>query len=218
MKTIQTILLGLALTCGLSTGALAVTFVQVSPYLSAGDSPFNTLVAGYYIEDFEDSTLNTPGVVLTTPFGSGISAISVDADDGVIDGSGAAGKSLQVVTEGGIIGATFTFDIGVLGQWPQNVGIVATYAHTSPLVIEAFDPLGSSLGTTTASLSTDYTTSDDVFFGITDVGGISSFSVTSGAAATYLHLDHLQYGSIPEPATLGLLMIGGLALLRRKRK
>ena len=32
-----------------------------------------------------------------------------------------------------------------------------------------------------------------------------------------LHLDNLQVTNVPEPATLGLLLLGGLALLRRKR-
>ncbi|HDZ20738.1 hypothetical protein LCGC14_0431690 [marine sediment metagenome] len=219
MKTIRTILLGLALTCGLSTVAFGATFVQTTPYFSAGDSPFNTAAPGYQIEDFEDLTLNTLGILSwSTSFGSGISTFSVDADDGVIDGSGAGGKSLSVVTSAGVTGLFINFDSVTFGQFPQDVGIVVTLASAFPLVIEAFDPLGFSLGTTTANLALSSPTGDDVFFGVTDVGGISKFHVYSNSAATFLHVDHLQYGPIPEPATMSLLALGGLALLRRKSK
>ncbi|MDP6545501.1 MAG: PEP-CTERM sorting domain-containing protein [Phycisphaerae bacterium] len=221
MKTIQTILLGLAFTCSLSTGAFGATFVQTTPYLSALDSPFNTALSGYYIEDFEDGSLNTTGAfIMSTAHGSSISAgFSVDADDGSIDGSGAGGKSLSVITQFGTTGVTFIFNAGTLGQLPQAVGIVATHANAAPLVIETFDPVGVSHGTTNVTLSmSGATTGDDVFLGVTDLGGISKFKLSSNAAATFLHLDHLQYGPVPEPATLSLLGIGAWGILRRRRR
>ena len=218
MKTTRILVLGLVMLCGVSTAALGAVYTQVNPYFSVNDSPFPTGGPGFYLEDFEDGVLNTLGVILTPLHSWGISAFSVDADDGLIDGSGSAGKSLMIITSGGTTGATFEFNAALLGQLPQNVGIVVTAANVNSLVVEAFDSMDNSLGTVSQTLFTSTPTSDDIFFGATHIGGISSLRLSSNAAAMHTHLDHLQYGPIPEPATLSLLAAGGLALLLRRRK
>lgn len=82
----------------------AFTFLTPTPYLSAADSPFPVLTnPTFNLEDFENDPgcvpgpgvfcgggkFDAPGVNLI--HGSTGQGASVDADDGVIDGSGADG-------------------------------------------------------------------------------------------------------------------------------
>ncbi len=81
------------------TSAAHAGGVGPSPYLCdtgcASDSLFNGLSFDYfYVEDFKDGMLNTPGVFQDgtgAPTAPGALTDSVDADDGVIDGSGLDG-------------------------------------------------------------------------------------------------------------------------------
>jgi hypothetical protein len=89
----------------------ADTFLGPTPYLSFADSPFNGGSFSYfYLETFEDHLSNTPGVtgspggVTSVVFGPSIHD-SVDADDGVIDGSGLNGDSY--FSSSGAGGVTF---------------------------------------------------------------------------------------------------------------
>jgi hypothetical protein len=100
------------------------------PYLSFANSPFNGGSFSYfYLENFEDHLLNTPGVtadaggVASVIFGPSIHD-SVDADDGAINGSGLGGDSY--FTGNGAAGVRFTFNAGVLGGLPTSAGLVWT--------------------------------------------------------------------------------------------
>src|SRR5438477_7131672 len=123
----------------------ADTFLGPTPYLSFADSPFNGGSFSYfYLETFEDHLLNTPGVtgspggVTSVVFGPSIHD-SVDADDGVIDGSGLNGDSY--FSSNGAGGVTFTFDAGVLGSLPTDAGIVWTDgAGGSQITFQASGP------------------------------------------------------------------------------
>ncbi len=76
------IILVVSLHCSRLTAG--VTFLGPTPDLSAADSPFD-LSSNFYLEDFEDGALNTPGVSGNVKVQSGFVDIdSVDADDGVI--------------------------------------------------------------------------------------------------------------------------------------
>src|SRR5438270_10266267 len=111
-----------------------------APYFSNANSPLVTGSPGYKLETFESGALTVPGVSLTTLHGSSIDpGLSVDADDGTIDGSGAAGKSLTVITQAGTTGATFTFNSVTLGGFPKSAAIAVTAAAASPLVFTVFD-------------------------------------------------------------------------------
>ena len=105
-------------------------FLGPTPYLSKADSPFLTdLNAGnMYLEDFECGVLTVPGVALSdgTIIPPGFEGLidSVDADDGVIDGSGLGGHSL--FTGSGLTGITFTFNQTTLGAFPTKAGLVWT--------------------------------------------------------------------------------------------
>ncbi len=202
-----------------------------TPYLSFGDSPFNGVGFTYFhLENFEDHLLNTPGVsasaggVTSVVFGHGFHD-SVDADDGIIDGSSLLGDSYYSASGG--TGITFTFNTSILGALPTHVGIVWTDG-LNPINFEAFGPGGASLGMLTglhADGSHDGQTAEDRFYGFVNAGGISSITIRNGAGGG-IEVDHLQYGlaqvqAVPEPATLILLgtgLAGVGAAVRKKRK
>lgn len=191
-------------------------------YASFSDSPFSGGSFTYfYLEDFEDHLLNTPGV--TASAGAVASTVSpsfhdsVDLDDGVLNGSGLAGDSF--FTGSGAAGITFTFNEGVLGVLPTHAGIVWTDG-AGTTSFEAFDSNGNSLGIVgPVSLndgSINGTTTDDRFFGITSLGGISAIKISNSLAG--MEVDHLQYGhfassAVPEPASLTLLSMGAAGLV-----
>jgi IPTL-CTERM motif len=185
-----------------SSSGLAQTFIGPTPYLSKNDSPFLTSInAGTtYLETFESGTLSTPGVTASAgaPFGPSAITDSVDADDGVIDGSGAAGHSF--FSGNGAAGITFTFDATVLGHLPTQVGIVWTDGAGTTL-FEAFGPGGVPLGQIGPVAIADGTffgtTAEDRFFGVTNAAGISAIRISNTSGG--IEVDHLQYGVFGAP-------------------
>ena len=125
-----------------------------TPYLSEADSPFDLsgLETTFFLEDFEDSKLNTPGV---SPIGAVVrkpssSTDSVDGDDGLIDGNGTLGYSLEPTF--GLCSATvdgtpscslslgLDFDPVFDGQLPNAFGFVLTdNASLADITLTAYD-------------------------------------------------------------------------------
>ena len=196
MQLIRSFVVGLGVVAA-SSVSLAQTFIGPTPYLSKSDSPFLASInAGTtFLETFEGGTLATPGVTASagSPFGPGGLTDSVDGDDGVIDGSGVAGNSF--FSGNGPAGITFTFDAGVLGALPTQVGIVWTDGGGTTL-FEAFGPGGVSLGqigpVAIADGSNSGTTAEDRFFGVINAGGISAIRISNSSGG--IEVDHLQYG------------------------
>src|SRR5438093_7778561 len=174
-------------------------FLGPTPYLSKADSPFLADInAGrIYLEDFECGVVTVPGVTLSagTIIPPGFEGLidSVDADDGVIDGSGLGGHSL--FSGSGSAGIMFTFSQATLGAFPTKAGIVWTDGGGTT-TFEAFDSLGVSLGVigpvSIADGSNSGTTGEDRFFGVTNVGGISAIKISNSGGG--IEVDHLQYG------------------------
>ena len=197
-----------------------------TPYLSFNDSPFNGLgFANFYLEDFEDGALSTPGVTASGGIVGNPSpqTDSVDADNGVIDGSGTAGHSW--FSNGAVNTFTFTFDAATLGALPTHAGLVWTDVGLAQPTIgvgdvsfEAFGPGGVSLGTlgpvTLGDGAVTGATAEDRFFGWIDAGGISSITI-SMPQSTDWEVDHVQYGIVPEPAGAAAALIALLAVRRR---
>ena len=191
--------------------ALRGTFVPVA----AADSPFTGAGLGYfYLEDFEDGALNTPGVtvsggVATKPHYAAAYVDSVDGDDGVIDGNGNGGNSW--FNSSGSTGLLFTFNAGVLGSLPTQVGIVWTDG-LNPVQAQFFDGSANLIASATLPSVADGSftggTAEDRFFGLDIPTGIGSVLVTSGTGAG-IEVDHLQYGGAPIPAP-GALLLGGI--------
>lgn len=168
------------------------------PYLCKEDSPFDLsgLTEAFFLEDFEDGLLNTPGVTAAhgSPWAPG-SADSVDCDDGVIDGAGADGWSFWASSA--VENVTFSFDRAILGGLPTEAGIVWTEGGGMTVTFEAFDADGLSLGTISglhAGCLPDGTTGEDHFYGVRHAGGISAIRI--GSSWGGIEIDHLQYGRI----------------------
>jgi hypothetical protein len=199
-----------------------------TPYLSFADSPFASGSFGYlHLETFEDHLLNAPGVsasaggVTSVVFGPTIHD-SVDADDGVIDGSGLNGDSFYSAS--GAAGITFTFSAAALGSLPTSAGLVWTDAGAgSSVTFSAFGPGGTLLFTQTAigiaDGSNNGETAEDRFFGVVNGAGISAIFISNTGGG--IEIDHLQYAAaVPEPQTYALMLAGlaaGSLVARRRR-
>lgn len=238
MRLNKTSLTVAALATGLASQAHAAvaTFVTNSPYAQFSDSPFFGIGNGnpnFYLENFEDGLLNTPGVSAQGGFAVSVSPSidSVDGDDGVFDGNGNAGHSWY---SGGVVTSiSFSFNAGDLGQLPTHAGIVWTDVGLTPnppqgvdsIVLRAFDTNGVSLGGILFDNLGDGNvfggSAEDRFFGAIFAGGISKITITSLGGSGDWEVDHLQYGiqAVPVPGAAWLLApaLFGLAGLRRKR-
>jgi len=178
-----------------------------TPYLCAGDSPFEGIEFEYFhLEDFEDVALNTPGVEVTTPYGVGGNVIfsdSVDCDDGAIDGNGNAGNQMGISIGNHV---DFVFDDVVLGALPSHVGIVWTDVgsgggNAGNVSVFAYDEAGllvAELGPVAVGDGFDSgQTDEDRFLGLSHDAGIATFVVEMDSSD--FSLDHLQYGRVPTP-------------------
>jgi hypothetical protein len=213
--------------CVLASPAIAgLTSFGPSTYASEADSPFFG-VTGFQVETFEDGLLNIPGV---TASGGGVvapgaSTDSVDGDDGVLDGSGAAGRSWYSFNGGSRV--EFTFDASAIGQLPQyaglvltDVGIVAGGAEGfSNATFFAYDSGGMLAATIGPSSFGDGlvtgATAEDRFFGVFIAGGISRIAIEV-ASSTDWELDHVQY-AVPTPGAGLLAGVAALMCLPRRR-
>lgn len=171
------------------------------PYLSRADSLFAgvSFASYFYLEDWEDGLVNTPGVTPTsTQTGFGALADSVDADDTRIDGK--CLKDGNVSCNSGFDGSGtigFSFDAAVLGALPTHVGIVWTDgAPSCDAIFQAYDADNVLIGTKTAAMVGDGDnsggTAEDRFFSVVHATGVMRIVVSSSAGG--VEVDHLQYG------------------------
>lgn len=227
------ILVGIGFVASLIVAPLShAVLTGPTSYLSSSDSPFSSASFSYFhLETFEDHLLNVPGVtasaggVTSVVFGPSIHD-SVDADDGLIDGSGLNGDSYYSAL--GAAGVSFTFNAGALGSLPTSAGLVWTDGGAgAPITFEAFDQNGLSLGILLgghADGSNVGETGEDRFYGTTNAGGISRIFIANATGG--IEVDHLQYGlashdnnKVPDSTSiLGSLAFAfaGLVAIRRR--
>ncbi len=187
-----------------------------NPSAGTASSPFSPVRFNYFhLEDFEDGTLNTPGVTVPELATTNISIAfsdSVDGDDGVIDNR-ATGNARSLFSNFTVSSFTFKFSPNALGgQLPTHAGIVWTdigrNGGGTPLsrdlvnntLFEGFGPSGESLGIigpfSVGDQSISRTTSEDRFFGVVNPNGISSIRLSMPGKNNW-EVDHLQYGFAP---------------------
>jgi len=167
------------------------------PYVCA--SPFDGVVfdSYFYLEDFEDGALGSPGVsapnTVSSLAGFGASLVeSIDCDDGVVDGTCVDCDALY--GQGTI---ELTFDAQVLGELPTHVGLVWTDGGAGASVsISGYDGADALIYTETADglgdASVNGTVDEDRFFGIVHYAGIRRVVIVNSTGG--LEIDHLQYG------------------------
>src|SRR3972149_5042632 len=219
-------------------------FLGPSPYLSAADSPFPVSSnPSFHLEDFEDDPgcvpgpgsfcgggkIDAPGVRVI--YGSTGHGVSVDADDGTIDGSGADGASataspVYFTPELTFYAFQIEFDANELGFYPTAVGIVLTDGAGYLSGLTVYDALGNIADLNTWDIILNpATTADDRFIGGTNPAGISSLmfakSIFDAEPSNVPRLDHLQYGLwIPEPSAAALICsaLGAIPIVRVRRR
>jgi hypothetical protein len=203
----------------------SATVITVTPYLSEADIPTSFYLGGspIFLEDFEDRSLDGGITVNGSPtfLNPGGLTDSVDGDDGTIDGSGTAGRSL--FRSSGATGFLFTFSSVVTAA-----GLVWTDGAGST-TFSVFDGMGVLIETLTVNIAGSGfagQTAEDTFFGLTSATGIGSIFISNTSGG--IEVDHVQYGDmyVPDPSVIplpaaGLLLLGGLAglgAMRRLRK
>jgi hypothetical protein len=222
------------------------TFIGPIPYLSTADSPFPLDGSNptFHLEDFEPSPgcipdelnpcvgdFDVPGARMVR--GNIGLFSSVDADDGVIDGSGADGFSASARTvfisgSSSFVAFDVEFNAEELGFLPNAVGFVLTDGAGRGSGLLAFDAAGNQADFFTWDIESDaLTTSDDRFVGVINLHGISKVTfgktILDANPTANPRIDHFQYGFIPEPASAYLCIvvlacIGGVAFLKAWRR
>jgi hypothetical protein len=208
--------------CTADVCSAVATVTPSSPYLSESNSTLNPLSPTYFLEDFEDGTLNLPGVGVSAVGGSGIqsgTSLSVDGDDGTIDGVG-AGFRYSGATSGGIHSTTFFFS-QVAGQWPKQVAIAVTAGSATSLSFGSYDTNSNPSGGLFLPVNSSAATADDFLVTFIDNSGISAIAMVSNIAQTFIHYDHLQFDTapviVPEPGA-AILCICGLLIAHIGRR
>lgn len=226
--------------------AAAITYLGPTPYTSfdhpdSGSeiSPFAGLSFNYfYLEDFEDGALNTPGVTLREFANTNLQTAfsdSVDGDDGVIDGF-ATGNTRSLYSNFATDTFTFDFSQSVLGTLPTHAGIVWTDVGRNfggnPFPADlidntyfyAFDASGESLGRqgpfSLGDAVINRTTGEDRFLGVVHLPGISAIRISMPGKNNW-EVDHLQYGSmtaVPEPGSILFVALSTLLLANKLRR
>lgn len=196
--------------------------VEVNPYLSFADSPFNPASFGYFhLEDFEDGLFNEPGV---TASGSSLCITGAGCFGGTINDS-VDGPSTKSHWANGPTGISYTFDATVLGALPTSAGLVWTDG-AGAITFEAYDASNVLIDALTLSGRADGsffgTTGEDTFFGVTNAAGISRLFVRNSSGG--IEVDHLQYGGqaavVPVPAALwlfGTALVGLLGFGKQRK-
>ena len=177
-----------ALCAFVAGNTVAADFLGPTPYIQRSDTPAAFLLDSLDIEDFEDGQLD-PRLIPVTPIsliGPGGLTDSVDADDGLVDGSGINGRSLFSG-----VAIRIEFASPVL----QAALVWTDGGFNTQATFEAFDPLGQSLGTHGPFMlgdgSNGGTTAEDRFFGVIHQDGIGAIEIrhTSGG----YEIDHIQW-------------------------
>lgn len=215
----------------IAAASASAQYINPTPYVGFNaSSPFASLsFNSFFLENFEDGQFNTPSATPSSGWVIPGSTLldSVDEDDGLINGTGAGGRSYY--SSGTQNALTITFST-INGFLPTHAGIVWTDVGqiagaggiaVGPVTFEAFGPGNVSLGVTGPfNLGDGFIsgeTAEDRFLGIVNLAGISAIRITMPTSTDW-EIDHVQYGVIPAPgAATAMGMLGLCAVSRRRR-
>jgi hypothetical protein len=223
-----------ALTLCVVASPSRAALIGATPYTGFAGSPFD-VGGSITLEDFEDGLLNVAGVSANTGSVLGPGFGLTDSVENAPDGCNPSGAGGGPHTCAGYsyYGAATTLVFTFSGPLPTHAGIVWTdvgylltdtppsYTGNGGVVFEAFDQFGGSLGQATATLGDNVAapmSGEDRFFGAIHAGGISRIEISMPSSNDW-EVDHLQFGSVPEPATgvlVGLGLTGLIGYARRR--
>jgi hypothetical protein len=200
-----------------------VTLFGPTPYLSRLDIPVGFYASGSptYLADMETESLSgglsSPGLRggCLPASTNGCSAISVDEDDGAIDGKAFGFVLLQAGES----------SVSVMsGPLPTSFGLAITSGNPFATVsFTAFDGLGTNLGSVSYSGSVLFSSPNTArarFVGVQFDGGIQRVVINAGPSIAF---DHVQYGAmpsaVPEPESYAMMLagLGLIGLVARRR-
>ncbi|MFM9959226.1 MAG: GC-type dockerin domain-anchored protein [Phycisphaerales bacterium] len=179
-------------------------------YVSAADNPFNGITWNYsYLLTFENAAEPQPGLTYSNGFynSPNVTTDSVDADDGVIDGSGQNGGSFYVASQA----VQFTFDAATLGTLPTHFSFVWTdvglhldgisVGGPLPVKVTALDEFGNDLGVFTfdaGDASVLGETGEDRWVGVVFPLGVSAVTIEMPDTVDW-EIDHVFYAAQAAP-------------------
>jgi hypothetical protein len=192
MRPIRHLCLAIACSLLIADPSHALQFFGPAPYLSAADTPPGFASGEMAIEDCEDGVLDPRLSTTATIIAPGSITDSVDADDGVIDGSGQGGHSLFGFPP---------FEVQFLPPLPVSAGLVWTDGGTpTEVTFEAFGADGESLGSIGPFPIGDNNngggTDEDRFFGVHDEGGILRLRITHTSGG--IEIDHIHFNAFDD--------------------